>query len=83
MHLQTAHRLSAKLLELHAKNRLARLWHSQSKTAEARDLLAPVYDWFTEGFDTPDLKRGEGAARNAVLTAEVAASLPHHIPRHG
>ena len=34
----------------------ARLWHSQGKTAEARDLLAPIYDWFTEGFDTADLK---------------------------
>ncbi len=36
--------------------RLAHIWHSQDKTAEARDLLAPVYGWFTEGFDTADLK---------------------------
>ena len=42
--------------ELRAATRLARLWHSQGKDAEARDLLAPVYGWFTEGFDTPDLK---------------------------
>ncbi len=35
---------------------LARLWQSQGKTAEARDLLQPVHDWFTEGFDTMDLK---------------------------
>ena len=34
----------------------ARLWYSQGKTTEARDLLAPVYGWFTEGFDTADLK---------------------------
>ena len=35
---------------------LARLWRDQSKMAEARDLLAPIYSWFTEGFETPDLK---------------------------
>ena len=46
----------AKSLELRAATRLARLWHSQGKTPEARDLLAPMYSWFTEGFDTPDLK---------------------------
>jgi len=34
---------------------LARLWRVEGKTTEARDLLAPVYNWFTEGFDTPDL----------------------------
>ncbi len=34
---------------------LSRLWQRQSKETEARDLLAPVHDWFTEGFDTPDL----------------------------
>ncbi len=35
---------------------LSRLWQSQGKRGEARGLLAPVYDWFTEGFDTADLK---------------------------
>jgi predicted ATPase len=39
-----------------AATTLARLWHSQGKTAETRDLLAPVYEGFTEGFDTRDLK---------------------------
>jgi len=34
---------------------LARFWHDQGKRTEARDLLAPIYDWFTEGFDTPVL----------------------------
>jgi predicted ATPase len=34
----------------------ARLWHDQGKTVDARELLAPVYGWFTEGFDTRDLK---------------------------
>jgi predicted ATPase len=35
---------------------MARLWRDQGKCEEARELLAPVYDWFTEGFDTRDLK---------------------------
>ena len=35
---------------------LARLWRDQGKVQQARELLAPVYDWFTEGFDTLDLK---------------------------
>ncbi len=47
---------SARLWELRSATRLARLWHSQGKTTEARDLLAPLYGWFTEGFDTADLK---------------------------
>jgi predicted ATPase len=46
----------AKLWELRAASSLARLWSEQGRRAEAYDLLAPVYDWFTEGFDTPDLK---------------------------
>jgi class 3 adenylate cyclase/predicted ATPase len=47
---------SAKLFELRASTSLARLWRDQGKRTEARDLVAPVYGWFTEGFDTPDLK---------------------------
>jgi predicted ATPase len=47
---------SAKMWELRAATRLARLWHRQGKTIEARDLLAPLYGWFTEGFDTKDIK---------------------------
>ena len=46
----------AKSLELRAATSLARLWGEQGCRAEARDLLAPVYGWFTEGFDTADLK---------------------------
>jgi predicted ATPase len=46
----------AKSWELRAASSLARLWKQQGKTTEARDLLTPVYDWFTEGFDTADLK---------------------------
>jgi predicted ATPase len=51
-----AERQSAKLLQLKASTSLARLWRDQSKRAEARDMLGPVYNWFTEGFDAPDLK---------------------------
>jgi predicted ATPase len=47
---------SAKMWELRAARSLARLWAEQGRRAEARDLLAPLYGWFTEGFDTPDLK---------------------------
>jgi predicted ATPase len=46
----------AKLWELRAAISLARLWHNQRRSPEAYDLLAPVYGWFTEGFDTADLK---------------------------
>jgi len=51
-----AERQSAKLLQLRASTSLARLWRDQGKRAEAYELLAPVYAWFTEGFDTPVLK---------------------------
>ena len=46
----------AKSWELRAATSLARLWQQQGKRQEAHDLLAPVYGWFTEGFDTADLK---------------------------
>jgi predicted ATPase len=46
----------AKSFELRAATSLARLWHQQGKRQEAHDLLAPVYHWFTEGFDTLDLQ---------------------------
>jgi predicted ATPase len=45
----------ARSFELRAATSLARLWRDQGKRAEARDLLAPVYGWLTEGFDTRDL----------------------------
>jgi hypothetical protein len=38
---------------------MARLWRDQGKRSEARDRVAPVYRWFTEGFDTPDLKEAK------------------------
>ena len=54
--LDIARAQEAKSLELCAATSLARLWRDQGKRAAARDLLAPLYAWFTEGFDTGDLK---------------------------
>jgi predicted ATPase len=54
--LEVARRQEAKLLELRAAMSLARLWQQQGKRQEAYDLLAPIYHWFTEGFDTADLQ---------------------------
>jgi predicted ATPase len=53
---EVAKEQGAKSLELRAATSLAGLWAEQGKRAQARDLLAPVYGWFTEGFDTADLK---------------------------
>ena len=55
----TARRQHAKLGELRAACSLARLWRDQGKANEAGDLLRPIYAWFTEGFDTPDLKEAK------------------------
>jgi tetratricopeptide (TPR) repeat protein len=54
-----ARRRQTKAYELRAAVSLARLWGEQGRRAAARDLLAPVYDWFTEGFGTPDLKEAK------------------------
>ena len=49
----------AKSLELRAVRDLARLWGEQGRRTEARALITPVYSWFTEGFDTADLKQAK------------------------
>ena len=54
--LEIARNQQAKSFELRAATSLARLWQQQGKRQEAYDLLAPVYNWFTEGFDTADLQ---------------------------
>jgi predicted ATPase len=57
--LDIARRQEAKSLELRAAMSLNRLWQRQGKQAEARALLAPIYGWFTEGFDTADLQEAK------------------------
>jgi predicted ATPase len=57
--LDVARSQEAKSLELRAAMSLGRLWQQQGKQAEARQLLAPVYGWFTEGFDTADLQEAK------------------------
>jgi predicted ATPase len=57
--LDVARRQEAKSLELRAAMSLSRLWQQQGKRAEAYELLAPIYGWFTEGFDTADLQEAK------------------------
>jgi predicted ATPase len=57
--LAVAHRQQAKSLELRAAMSLSRLWRQQGQREAARGLLAPIYGWFTEGFDTPDLQEAK------------------------
>ena len=57
--LAVARHQQAKSWELRAAMSLARLWQQQGKRAEARELLAPIYNWFTEGFDTADLQEAK------------------------
>ena len=65
--LQIAEEQGAFLLKLRASTTLARLWRDQGKPQQARELLTPVYGWFTEGFDTRDLKEAK------ALLEELAA----------
>ena len=64
--LRTAQKQDARFWELRAATSLARLWRDQGKRSAARDLLAPIYGCFTEGFDTRDLQEA------AALLAELA-----------
>ena len=78
----------AKSLELRAAMSLARLWRRQGKRAEAHELLAPIYGWFTEGFDTADLQEArallEELSRSNVPMApydSFSSALPRHTRR--
>ncbi len=57
--IEIARRQNARCFELRAATSLARFWNDCGRRAEARDLLTPIYGWFTEGFDTPDLKEAK------------------------
>ena len=58
-HIHLLRQQQAKSLELRAAMSLARLWQSQGKRADARQMLAEIYAWFTEGFDTKDLQEAK------------------------
>ena len=69
--LDIARRQQAKSWELRAAVGLGRLWQRQGKLDKARDLLAPVHDWFTEGFDTPDLKDAKALLEALTMPTDV------------
>ena len=72
-----ARRQQAKSLELRAAMSLSRLWQQQGKRAEAHELLAPIYGWFTEGFDTADLQEAK-ALLDALGITRAGTILPCH-----
>ena len=71
--LDIARNQQAKSFEFRAATSLARLWQQQGKRQEAHDLLAPVYEWFTEGFDTADLQGCEGVVGRISVTGSTFA----------
>ena len=78
--LDVARRQAARSLELRAATSLARLWHDQGKHAEARDLLEPVFNWFTEGFDTPDLRDARATLEELAREDNVTRSPGNAAP---
>jgi class 3 adenylate cyclase/predicted ATPase len=66
---------NARMLELRTATSLARVWRESGRTGDARELLAAVYDWFTEGFDTADLKEA------GALLNELTSAPPHSRAR--
>ena len=75
--LDWAREQKAKSWELRTSTSLARLWLAQGKGKQAHELLAPVYDWFTEGFATKDLKDAK------ALLEELETSYPPLLPAAG
>jgi hypothetical protein len=67
--LEIARRQQARMWELRAATSLARLWGERGRRAEARDLLAPIHGWFTEGFDTADLKEAKALLEELARAA--------------
>jgi predicted ATPase len=91
--LDWAGRQRAKMWELRTATSLARLWQSQGRRQEAYELLAPVYDWFTEGFDTKELLEAkalldelvaaDGAANSTAPSGFTPQSNPPRAPSYG
>ncbi len=65
--LAIARQQQAKSWELRAAMSMARLWRNQGKPQQARELLTPVYGWFTEGFDTLDLKEAKALLKELAI----------------
>jgi predicted ATPase len=63
--IQVARDQEAKSWEVRAASSLAQLWQRQGKQQEAQELLEPIYDWFTEGFETSDLRHARKLLKNA------------------
>jgi predicted ATPase len=74
--LAIAHRQQARLWELRAAMSLSRLWQQQDKRTTAYALLAPVYGWFTEGFDTADLQEANGLLDALGSSGRDGTSMP-------
>jgi predicted ATPase len=67
--IEIARKQSAKFFELRAAVSLARLWRDHGRVDEARGLLAPIFAWFTEGFETPDLMEAQALLKELGATA--------------
>ena len=72
--IDVARHLSMKSLELRAVMSVSQLWKQQGKTTEAKQMLAEIYGWFTEGFDTADLKAAK------ALLAQLSRKSSERIP---
>ena len=73
--IEIARRQEGKSLELRATMSLSRLWSDQGKKADARQVLAEIYEWFTEGFDTADLQEAKGLLEERIGAAVFVNTL--------
>jgi predicted ATPase len=78
--LAVAREQDARMGELRAATSLGRLWRDQGKWAEAQGLLAPIYGWFREGFDTPDLREAKALLQELASTPLGARTKPRQRP---
>ena len=78
---ELAHTQGARMLELRAAVSLGRLWRDRRRSEQARELLAPLYGWFTEGLDTPDLRNAAALLAELGVLAESDGRLPPFVLR--
>jgi hypothetical protein len=67
--IEIARKQQAKSLELRAVMSLARLWQQQGKKKQAHKMLAEIYNWFTEGFDTADLQEAKALLKGSIMSS--------------